>query len=205
VQSIPTVILIHPVYSPSFIFHRTCIRAFRSFKLRLLLAAVYADRRMRRFNLVTMDLRGYGWTLAKVEDTYGREVAAQDVLNLMVLRYLYFPDSSSILVSQDALSISACHVMGGSIGAMAILAPAKVLSLFMLSPVPLTEVRLSSIYVHFSHRGGYISRRRVQRADKKYTTTGHKASRILTVSITRRSKMRSWVHCSSHITTRKPV
>jgi hypothetical protein len=51
---------------------------------------------MRRFNLVTMDLRGYGWTLAKVDDTYGREVAAQDVLNLMVLRYLYFPDSSSI-------------------------------------------------------------------------------------------------------------
>jgi pimeloyl-ACP methyl ester carboxylesterase len=39
--------------------------------------------------------------------------------------------------------------MGGSIGAcvalqMAILAPAKVLSLFMLSPVPLTEVRLQS-------------------------------------------------------------
>ncbi|KAJ7885029.1 Alpha/Beta hydrolase protein [Mycena leptocephala] len=110
VQSIPTVILIHPVYSPSFIFH-----------------PVYADRRMRRFNLVTMDLRGYGWTLAKVDDTYGREVAAQDVLNLM-----------------EALSISACHVMGGSIGAcvalqMAILAPAKMLSLFLLSPVPLTE------------------------------------------------------------------
>ncbi|KAJ7459240.1 Alpha/Beta hydrolase protein [Mycena latifolia] len=107
---IPTVVLIHPVYAPSTLFH-----------------PVFADPRLRRFNLVTLDLRGHGTTSAKVEDTYGRETAARDVLNLM-----------------KALDLPPCHVMGVSMGAcialqMAILAPERVLSLFMLSPLPLTE------------------------------------------------------------------
>jgi pimeloyl-ACP methyl ester carboxylesterase len=51
-----------------------------------------------------------------------------------------------VLVSKDTLSIPAGHVMGFSIGAsvahqMAVEAPEKVLSLFMLSPPPLKEVR----------------------------------------------------------------
>ncbi|KAJ7346174.1 hypothetical protein DFH08DRAFT_701642 [Mycena albidolilacea] len=60
VQGLPTVLFLHPVYIGSAIFH-----------------PIYADTRLRRFNLVAMDLRGHGWTTAKVEDTYGSEVAAQ--------------------------------------------------------------------------------------------------------------------------------
>ncbi|KAJ6578216.1 Alpha/Beta hydrolase protein [Mycena capillaripes] len=111
VQELPTVLLLHPAYEKSSMFH-----------------FMYTDVRLRRFNLVAMDLRGFGETLAKVEATYGREAAARDVLTLM-----------------DALGISACHVMGVSMGAcvalqMGILAPDKVLSLFLFSPLPLTEV-----------------------------------------------------------------
>ncbi|KAJ7120268.1 Alpha/Beta hydrolase protein [Mycena epipterygia] len=81
-----------------------------------------------RVNLVTLDLRGHGGTTATVEDTYGPETAARDISRLM-----------------DALNIPACHVMGVSMGAcialqMAILAPEKVTSLFMLSPPSLTEL-----------------------------------------------------------------
>ncbi|KAJ7838530.1 Alpha/Beta hydrolase protein [Mycena olivaceomarginata] len=110
VQGLPTVLFLHPVYVSSAIFH-----------------PVYADTRLRRFNLVAMDLRGHGWTTAKVEDTYGSEVAAQDVLKLM-----------------EALQISTCHLVGVSMGAcaaleIAIAAPEKVLSLFLVSPPPMKE------------------------------------------------------------------
>ncbi|KAJ7346182.1 Alpha/Beta hydrolase protein [Mycena albidolilacea] len=110
VQGLPTVLLLHPVYIGSAIFH-----------------PIYADTRLRRFNLVAMDLRGHGWTTAKVEDTYGSEVAARDILKLM-----------------EALQISACHLVGLSMGAsaaleMAIAVPEKVLSLFLISLPPLNE------------------------------------------------------------------
>ncbi|KAJ7082335.1 Alpha/Beta hydrolase protein [Mycena epipterygia] len=110
VSDAPTVILIHPVFVSSHIFH-----------------PIYADSRPRHFNLVTMDLRGHGATSAEVEDTYGPRTAAGDVLRLM-----------------DALNIFAGHVMGISMGAcvaleMTVLAPEKVLSLFMVSPLSLTE------------------------------------------------------------------
>ncbi|KAJ6474767.1 Alpha/Beta hydrolase protein [Mycena sanguinolenta] len=109
-QGVPTILLIHPSYAMSGIFH-----------------PMYEDPRLRRFNLVAMDLRGHGRTTAQVQDTYTSEVAAHDLLALM-----------------DALDISACHVAGVSIGAsislqMAILSPERVLSLFMLSPPPLLE------------------------------------------------------------------
>ncbi|KAF8144700.1 Alpha/Beta hydrolase protein [Mycena galopus ATCC 62051] len=109
-HGLPTILLIHPVYGMAAVFH-----------------PIYEDPRLRRFNLVAMDLRGHGWTSAKVEDTYNGRVAAEDVLKLM-----------------EALEISACHVAGISTGAsvalqMAIMAPEKMLSLFLLSPCPLTE------------------------------------------------------------------
>ncbi|KAJ6453388.1 Alpha/Beta hydrolase protein, partial [Mycena sanguinolenta] len=109
-QGVPTILLLHPSYVPSAIFH-----------------PMYEDTRLRRFNLVSMDFRGHGGTSAKVEDTYTTEVAAHDCLKLM-----------------DALGISEYHVAGVSMGAsvalqMAIQAPEKVLSLFLLSPPPLTE------------------------------------------------------------------
>ncbi|KAJ7808599.1 Alpha/Beta hydrolase protein [Mycena olivaceomarginata] len=109
-QGLPTILLLHPVYIASVIFH-----------------PIYADSRLRRFNLVAMDLRGHGGTSATAEETYESAVAAQDVLKLM-----------------ETLKISTCHLVGVSMGAsaalqMAILAPEKVLSLFMLSPPPVTE------------------------------------------------------------------
>ncbi|KAJ7617171.1 Alpha/Beta hydrolase protein [Roridomyces roridus] len=110
VAGLPTLVLLHPVYIGSHIFH-----------------PIFADPRLRRFNLVTMDLRGHGQTSADVEDTYGRETGAKDVLNLMA-----------------ALKLPACHLMGVSMGAcmalqVAALDPEKVLSMFMLSPLPLQE------------------------------------------------------------------
>ncbi|KAK7035657.1 AB hydrolase-1 domain-containing protein [Favolaschia claudopus] len=110
VAGLPTVLFVHPVYVTSAIFH-----------------PIFADTKLRRFNLLTMDLRGHGRTSATVDDSYGREVAAHDVLGLI-----------------DALKISACHVVGISMGAnialqMAVIAPEKVLSLFLLSPSPSTE------------------------------------------------------------------
>ncbi|KAF8187859.1 Alpha/Beta hydrolase protein [Mycena galopus ATCC 62051] len=110
VQGLPTILLIHPAYVMSAMFH-----------------PIYEDTQLRRFNLLAMDLRGHGFTSAKVEDTYDRKVAAQDVLKLM-----------------EALEISACHVVGVSMGAsvaleIAIAAPDKLLSLFLFSPPSLTE------------------------------------------------------------------
>ncbi|KAJ6586017.1 Alpha/Beta hydrolase protein [Mycena capillaripes] len=117
VPGLPTILLLHPGYVSSVIFH-----------------PIFSDPRLRRFNLVAMDLRGHGWTSAKVEDTFSREVAATDVLKLM-----------------EALDIPACHVMGVSMGAslapqMSVLAPEKVLSMFLLSPLPLEEVWLHCCY-----------------------------------------------------------
>ncbi|KAJ6506902.1 Alpha/Beta hydrolase protein [Mycena sanguinolenta] len=109
-QGVPTILLIHPPYVLSAMFH-----------------PMFEDPRLRRFNLVAMDLRGHGGTTAKVEDTFTTEVAAHDFLALM-----------------DALEISACHVAGVAFGAsialeMSIIAPEKVLSLFMFSPPPFVE------------------------------------------------------------------
>ncbi|KAJ7362598.1 Alpha/Beta hydrolase protein [Mycena albidolilacea] len=109
-EGTPTLVLIHPIVLASEIFH-----------------PIYADPRLRRFNLLTMDLRGHGLTSAGADDTYGPETAARDVLNLM-----------------DALKVRAAHVMGLSYGScvalqMTISAPERVLSLFILSPLPLTE------------------------------------------------------------------
>ncbi|KAJ7175062.1 Alpha/Beta hydrolase protein [Mycena crocata] len=107
---LPTLVLVHGMYTTSIIFH-----------------PMFADVHLRRFNLVTMDLRGFGPTTATIEDTYGRAAAAQDFLGLM-----------------KALNLPPCHVMGVSVGSsialeMAILAPEQILSLFMLSPLPLVE------------------------------------------------------------------
>ncbi|KAJ6587276.1 Alpha/Beta hydrolase protein [Mycena sp. CBHHK59/15] len=109
-KALPTVILLHPVYIASQVFHPQL-----------------ADPQLRRFNLVTLDLRGHGETSAKVRGTYGQEEAAQDVIKLM-----------------DDLDLPASHIMGLSMGAcialqMAILFPDRVLSLFMASSIPLKE------------------------------------------------------------------
>ncbi|KAJ6545683.1 Alpha/Beta hydrolase protein [Mycena capillaripes] len=113
VEGTPTLILIHPIATPSEIFH-----------------PIYADARLRRFNLLALDLRGHGSTSASVDDTYGRETAARDVLNLM-----------------DALKIPTSHLIGVSMGScialqVAIFAPDRVLSVLMFSPLPQIEAQI---------------------------------------------------------------
>ncbi|KAJ7778081.1 Alpha/Beta hydrolase protein [Mycena metata] len=109
-KNIPTVILIHPVYIASELFQLQ-----------------FADPNLRRFNLVALDLRSHGETVAKVGATYGREEAAADVAKFM-----------------DALHLPPSHFVGVSMGScislqVGISYPQKALSLTMISPLPLTE------------------------------------------------------------------
>ncbi|KAK6977400.1 AB hydrolase-1 domain-containing protein [Favolaschia claudopus] len=110
IQALPTIILIHPLYTGSVIFH-----------------PIFANNELRRFNLVSIDLRGHGWTSAKVDEGYGIEIVADDVLRFM-----------------DRLKIPTCHVAGMVTGAsialqMAMTAPERILSVFMMSPAPQKE------------------------------------------------------------------
>ncbi|KAJ7108712.1 Alpha/Beta hydrolase protein [Mycena epipterygia] len=109
-KNIPTVILIHPVYIASELFQPQ-----------------FTDPRLRRFNLVALDLRGHGETSGKVSSTYGREEAAADVVKFM-----------------EALRLPPSHFVGVSMGScislqVAISYPEKALSLTLISPLPLTE------------------------------------------------------------------
>ncbi|KAJ6582894.1 Alpha/Beta hydrolase protein [Mycena vulgaris] len=111
-KSIPTVLLIHPVYVASEIFQ------FQ-----------FADPNLRRFNLVALDLRSHGETSSKVPVTYGREDAAADVVKFM--EALHLPACHFVGVS-----------MGSCISLqIAISYPQKALSVTMISPLPLTEPR----------------------------------------------------------------
>lgn len=108
--SIPTVLFLHPVYVAQVIFH------FQ-----------FANPKVRRFNLVGFDSRSHGETVGRVPPTYRRWHAAEDVSKFM-----------------EALRLPPCHVVGLSLGAcvalqMAISYPHQVLSLFMISPLPLIE------------------------------------------------------------------
>ncbi|KAF7354186.1 AB hydrolase-1 domain-containing protein [Mycena venus] len=65
--AIPTVLFLHPVYLGKIIYHPQ-----------------FADRDLRRFNLIALDLRCHARTIGKVGKGYGREVAAWDVALFMV-------------------------------------------------------------------------------------------------------------------------
>ncbi|KAJ6488737.1 Alpha/Beta hydrolase protein [Mycena sanguinolenta] len=108
--ALPTVLFLHPVYLGKIIYHLQ-----------------FADRKLRRFNLVALDLRCHARTIGKAGKGYGREVAARDVAlfmaNLQIPRYHLFGMS-----------------MGGCIALQAgILFPSCVLSIFVVSSLPLTE------------------------------------------------------------------
>ncbi|KAF8652357.1 hypothetical protein AX16_004387 [Volvariella volvacea WC 439] len=108
--SLPTVIFIHPVYIAQIIYQPQ-----------------FADSQLRRFNLVALDSRGHGDTEGPVPNTFGREMAADDMAAFM-----------------DALNLPPCHFVGTSMGACislqtAVFYPHKVLSLFMISPLPIEE------------------------------------------------------------------
>ncbi|KAJ7923322.1 Alpha/Beta hydrolase protein [Mycena leptocephala] len=108
--ALPTVLFLHPVYLGKIIYH------FQ-----------FADRELRRFNLVALDLRCHARTIGKAGKGYGREVAARDVAQFM-----------------STLQIPQYHVFGMSMGGCialqtGILFPSSVLSIFIVSSLPLTE------------------------------------------------------------------
>ncbi|KAJ7049245.1 Alpha/Beta hydrolase protein [Mycena amicta] len=109
-RAIPTIVFLHPVYIGKIIYHPQ-----------------FADRQLRRFNLVALDLRCHAKTAGRAGAGYGREVAARDVALFM-----------------GALDIPKYHIfgmsMGGCIGIQtAILFPDAVQSVFVVSSLPLTE------------------------------------------------------------------
>ncbi|KAF7368423.1 AB hydrolase-1 domain-containing protein [Mycena venus] len=65
--ALPTVLFLHPVYLGKIIYHPQ-----------------FADRELRRFNLVAVDLRCHARTIGRAGKGYGRDVAARDVALLMV-------------------------------------------------------------------------------------------------------------------------
>lgn len=89
-------------------------------------------------------MRSHGETKGPVPTTFRREDAGEDVYAFMVSSFIGCCDDVQTFF-QKALSLPPCHLFGLSLGAcvalqMAVSHPDKVLSLFMLSPLPLIEV-----------------------------------------------------------------
>ncbi|KAJ6563915.1 Alpha/Beta hydrolase protein [Mycena capillaripes] len=108
--ALPTVLFLHPVYLGKIIYHLQ-----------------FSDRELRRFNLIALDFRCHARTIGKAGKGYGREVAARDVALFM-----------------STLGIPQYHLFGMSMGGCvalqtAILFPPAVLSIFVVSSLPLTE------------------------------------------------------------------
>ncbi|KAJ7093499.1 Alpha/Beta hydrolase protein [Mycena epipterygia] len=108
--ALPTILFLHPVYLGKIVYHQQ-----------------FADRQLRRFNLVAFDLRCHARTIGKAGKGYGREVAARDVDLLM-----------------SVLQIPQYHLFGMSMGGYialqtGIFFPSKVLSIFVVSSLPLIE------------------------------------------------------------------
>ncbi|KAJ3795383.1 Alpha/Beta hydrolase protein [Lentinula aff. detonsa] len=105
-KGLPTLLFIHPVSIAEHIFH-----------------AQFNDPQLRRFNLVSFDLRGGhgGTTGDRVPTHYGQAEAAEDTIKLM-----------------DALHLPPCHFVAMSSGTtiavqVAVTEPERVLSLFLIS------------------------------------------------------------------------
>ncbi|KAJ6461910.1 Alpha/Beta hydrolase protein [Mycena vitilis] len=108
--ALPTVLFLHSLYIPKISYH-----------------SQFADRELRRFNLIALDLRCHGETVGRAGKDYGPEVAARDVALFM-----------------STLNIPRYHLFGVSMGGCialqtSILFPASVLSVFIVSTLPLTE------------------------------------------------------------------
>ncbi|KAK1234833.1 hypothetical protein PQX77_001926 [Marasmius sp. AFHP31] len=108
---LPTLLFIHPAYFSSIVYH-----------------AQFSDPRLRRFNLVTFDLRCSGFTTgARVKAPYESEEIARDVVAFM-----------------HALRLPPCHIVG--LGTSTVIAidlalhhASKCLSLCLLSPLGFPE------------------------------------------------------------------
>ncbi|KAG7448491.1 alpha/beta-hydrolase [Guyanagaster necrorhizus] len=108
--TLPTVLFLHPVYIGVDIFQMQ-----------------FGDRALRRFNFVTMDMRGHGETGGNAPKDYDQDDAAADIVKFM-----------------EALQLPPCHIFALSMGTIialqvAISYPQKVLSLFLVSVLGLEE------------------------------------------------------------------
>ncbi|KAJ7606346.1 Alpha/Beta hydrolase protein [Mycena polygramma] len=108
--TLPTVLFLHSIYIPKISYHLQ-----------------FADRELRRFDLIALDLRCHGETVGRAGKGYGPKVAARDGALFM-----------------STLNIPRYHLFGISMGGCialqtAILFPASVLSVFIVSTLPLTE------------------------------------------------------------------
>lgn len=86
-KNLPTIIFVHPVYIASSIFQSEIFMysvVLKAGSPRRRHLAQFADAHLRRFNLVTLDLRSHGETGGKVTKSYGQEEAADDVIKFMV-------------------------------------------------------------------------------------------------------------------------
>ncbi|THU94508.1 alpha/beta-hydrolase [Dendrothele bispora CBS 962.96] len=110
-NKLPTVLFLHAVYLSSSIFQYQ-----------------FSDPRLRRFNLVSVDLRLHGQTAGdNPPAAYNECDAAEDIAKFM-----------------DAIKLPPSHIVGCSMGTMiatqlAMSYPKKCLSLFLMSPLGLTE------------------------------------------------------------------
>lgn len=90
-------------------------------------------------------MRSHGETVGGVPADFRRFHAAEDVCEFMVCAHETFQVMLVLHPVQKALKLPPCHLFGLSLGAcvalqIAVSHPERVLSLFMLSPLPLIEV-----------------------------------------------------------------
>ncbi|KAJ7115410.1 Alpha/Beta hydrolase protein [Mycena epipterygia] len=108
--SLPTVLLLHPLYMGQVALHQQ-----------------FADARLRRFNLVALDLRSHGDSVGAVKATYGIAEAVDDVVKFL-----------------EALMFPPVHLVGVNLGSLialelAALWPQRVVSLSLISPPAIEE------------------------------------------------------------------
>ncbi|KAH8824216.1 Alpha/Beta hydrolase protein [Flagelloscypha sp. PMI_526] len=104
--SLPTLLFIHPEYQGSEVWY------------------YQFSSKLRRFNLVSFDLRAHGETGGRIPASYSRVEAADDTAKFM-----------------DALNLPPAHIVGNSLGAdialqLAVAHPEKCASTTLISPIP---------------------------------------------------------------------
>jgi pimeloyl-ACP methyl ester carboxylesterase len=150
-KTLPTVIFLHPVFFAQEIFHCEFVHFFSllsHFPPTHTSTDQFKDRQLRKFNLIALDFRCHGETTGGISAEYGPAEAAGDVSKFMASSPSFgtLARLTLSLCVQDALNLPACHFVGVSMGSsaafeLAIAHPTKVLSLFLVSPLPETEVK----------------------------------------------------------------
>ena len=83
---LPIIFFIHPIYCLQSVYHCECsVTVLPSVLSPVFRIAQFSDPRLRRFNLLSYDLREHGETTGpRIPSTYSEEDAADDVAQLMV-------------------------------------------------------------------------------------------------------------------------